>query len=65
MEKNKIAVVAVSGGLDSCVTTAIANLDYNLALIHINYGQRTESKELEAFHYIADLLGQNLGRGVL
>jgi 7-cyano-7-deazaguanine synthase len=54
MEKNKIAVVAVSGGLDSCVTTAIANLDYNLALIHINYGQRTESKELEAFHYIAD-----------
>jgi 7-cyano-7-deazaguanine synthase len=54
MEKNKIAVIAVSGGLDSCVTTAIANLHYKLALIHINYGQRTENKELKAFHDIAD-----------
>ena len=53
MEKD-LAVVAVSGGLDSCITTAIANKDYNLALVHINYGQRTESKELEAFHKIAD-----------
>lgn len=53
MEK-KLAVVAVSGGLDSCITTAIANKDYELALVHINYGQRTESKELESFHKIAD-----------
>ena len=52
--KNDIAVVAVSGGLDSCITTAIANKDYNLALVHINYGQRTESKELDSFHKIAD-----------
>ena len=50
----ELAVVAVSGGLDSCITTAIANQDYNLALVHINYGQRTESKELESFHRIAD-----------
>ena len=53
MEKDT-AVVAVSGGLDSCITTAIANKDYNLALVHINYGQRTETKELESFHKIAD-----------
>lgn len=53
MEK-ELAVVAVSGGLDSCVTTAIASEKYNLALVHINYGQRTESKELDSFHKIAD-----------
>ena len=51
---NDIAVVALSGGMDSCVTTAIADKDYNLALVHINYGQKTESKELESFHKIAD-----------
>ncbi len=54
MQEKQLAVVAVSGGLDSCVTAAIANKDYNLALAHINYGQRTESKELNAFHEIAD-----------
>jgi 7-cyano-7-deazaguanine synthase len=50
----ELAVVAVSGGLDSCVTTAIASKDFDLALVHINYGQKTESKELQSFHKIAD-----------
>jgi 7-cyano-7-deazaguanine synthase len=54
MKKNKLAVVAVSGGMDSCVTAAIANRTHRLALIHINYGQRTETRELKAFHEIAD-----------
>ena len=54
MMKEKLAGVAVSGGMDSCVTAAIANLTYKLALIHINYGQRTEERELKAFHDIAD-----------
>ncbi|MBL1213552.1 MAG: 7-cyano-7-deazaguanine synthase QueC [Ignavibacteriae bacterium] len=54
MQEKQLAVVAVSGGLDSCVTAAIANKNYNLALAHINYGQRTESRELNAFHEIAD-----------
>ncbi len=54
MEKKKLAVVAVSGGLDSCVTAAIANKKYNLALAHINYGQRTQERELKAFNDIAD-----------
>lgn len=53
MEKD-LAVVAVSGGLDSCISTAIANQDYDLALVHVNYGQKTESKELQSFHKIAD-----------
>ena len=54
MEKKKLAVVALSGGMDSCVTAAIANQDYNLALLHINYGQKTENRELTAFHDIAE-----------
>ncbi len=54
MKDEKIAVVAVSGGLDSCVTAAIANRKYDLAFAHINYGQRTESRELKAFNDLAD-----------
>ncbi len=52
--KKNIAVVALSGGMDSCVTAAIANEKFELALLHINYGQRTEKRELKAFHDIAD-----------
>ncbi|PIQ09323.1 MAG: 7-cyano-7-deazaguanine synthase QueC [Ignavibacteriales bacterium CG18_big_fil_WC_8_21_14_2_50_31_20] len=54
MKNKKIAIVAVSGGLDSCVTAAIANNKYDLALAHINYGQRTQERELKAFNDIAD-----------
>ena len=54
MKNKKIAVIAVSGGLDSCVTAAIANQDYDLAFAHINYGQRTQDRELKAFNDIAD-----------
>lgn len=52
--KRDPAVVLVSGGIDSCITAAIANERYTLALLHINYGQRTEWRELRAFHEIAD-----------
>jgi len=45
-----IAVIAVSGGLDSCVTAAIAKQDFELAFAHFNYGQRTEKRELKAFN---------------
>jgi 7-cyano-7-deazaguanine synthase len=48
-----LAVIAVSGGMDSCVTAAIANENYELAFAHINYGQRTEKRELKAFNDIA------------
>ncbi len=43
-----------SGGMDSCVTTAIAAQDHELAMLHLNYGQRTERRELQAFNDIAD-----------
>ena len=56
-DKRKTAVVAVSGGMDSCVTAAIANENYRLAFAHINYGQRTEKKELKSFNDIADFYG--------
>jgi 7-cyano-7-deazaguanine synthase len=49
-----LAVVLASGGMDSCVTTAIAHLDYRLAMLHVAYGQRTEQRELQAFNALAD-----------
>lgn len=54
MMKDELAIVLISGGLDSCVTAAIANEDYRLAFLHVNYGQRTEKRELKAFSDIAD-----------
>jgi 7-cyano-7-deazaguanine synthase len=54
MGYKKKAVVAVSGGMDSCVTAAIAKEEFEPAFIHINYGQRTERRELKAFNDIAD-----------
>jgi len=49
------AVILVSGGMDSCVTAATAIADgYQPAFLHINYGQRTESRELKAFNKISD-----------
>ena len=49
----KLAIVLLSGGLDSCVTAAIAAQDHQLALLHVNYRQRTQARELKAFHDIA------------
>jgi 7-cyano-7-deazaguanine synthase len=49
-----IAIVLASGGMDSCVTAAIANVDYRLAMLHVGYGQRTEARELRAFNAVAD-----------
>ena len=48
------AVVLVSGGLDSCVTAAGAAADFELCFLHLNYRQRTEKRELQAFDAIAD-----------
>jgi 7-cyano-7-deazaguanine synthase len=55
-EKGK-AVVLLSGGMDSCVSVAIARERHgaeNLALLHAMYGQRTEKRERQAFEQIAD-----------
>ena len=46
-----IAVVLVSGGMDSCVTLAMTIEEgYDVAALHVNYGQLTEKRELQAFH---------------
>jgi 7-cyano-7-deazaguanine synthase len=52
--KKDLAIVLVSGGMDSCVTAAISNQEYAMAFLHLNYGQRTEKRELKAFNDIAD-----------
>lgn len=58
MTGNNFSIVLVSGGMDSCVTAAIAELDSDsLAFLHVSYGQRTESRERQAFNEIADHFG--------
>jgi len=57
MKDARKAVVLLSGGMDSCVTAAIARERHpegNLALLHASYGQRTEKRERQAFEEIAD-----------
>jgi len=54
------AVVLLSGGMDSCVCAAIARERHgaeNVALLHAMYGQRTETRERQAFEDIAEYLG--------
>lgn len=54
-QSSKLAVCLVSGGMDSCVTAAIANLENSeLAFLHVSYGQRTEPRERQAFEEIAE-----------
>jgi 7-cyano-7-deazaguanine synthase len=54
-EQTRLAVCLVSGGMDSCVTAAIAHEENDaLAFLHVAYGQRTERREREAFEAIAD-----------
>ena len=57
MNEKPKGVVLLSGGMDSCVTAAIANRTHRLALLHVSYGQRTEQRELRAFHEVADFYG--------
>ena len=49
------AIVLVSGGMDSCVTAAIAYKEQkSIAFLHVNYGQKTENRELKSFFDIMD-----------
>lgn len=48
------SIVLVSGGMDSCVTAAVAQTECeSLAFLHTSYGQRTEKRELQAFKDLA------------
>jgi 7-cyano-7-deazaguanine synthase len=55
--KKSKAVVLLSGGMDSCVTAAIARTTHDVALLHASYGQRTARRERGAFDAIADFYG--------
>jgi 7-cyano-7-deazaguanine synthase len=51
----RLGVCLVSGGMDSCVTAAIANEEMDeLGFLHVSYGQRTEQRERKAFEEIAN-----------
>ncbi len=49
-----LVVVLVSGGMDSCVALAWAAARYRVAMLHVNYGQRTEGKELACFRRLVE-----------
>jgi len=50
-----VAVCLVSGGMDSCVTAAIAHREVaQVAFLHVSYGQRTQARELRAFEEICN-----------
>ena len=57
-----LAIVVLSGGLDSCVTTAIASDEYTTALLHVRYSQRTQASEYRSFYDIAKFYKVPKGR---
>jgi 7-cyano-7-deazaguanine synthase len=60
MSDQRKAVVLLSGGMDSCVSGAIAIETHgsaNISLLHASYGQRTQKRERRAFDEIADFYG--------
>lgn len=52
-----LAVVCVSGGMDSAVAAALVAREHRLACLHANYGQRTEARELACFQALSDHFG--------
>ncbi|HOK14180.1 MAG TPA: 7-cyano-7-deazaguanine synthase QueC [Candidatus Kapabacteria bacterium] len=54
----KLAVVLMSGGMDSALCAAIALKDgYEVAALHLNYQHRTQAREERAFNDICDFYG--------
>ncbi len=54
MKDRALAVVCVSGGMDSAVTAALAAREHRTAFLHADYGQRTEAKERACFFALAE-----------
>jgi 7-cyano-7-deazaguanine synthase len=55
---SSLAICLVSGGMDSCVTAAVAREENDeLAFLHVSYGQLTERRERRAFEELADHYG--------
>ena len=54
-DTSSLAICLVSGGMDSCVTAAIARAaNDEVAFLHVSYGQRTAAREQRAFSDLAD-----------
>jgi 7-cyano-7-deazaguanine synthase len=51
------AVICLSGGMDSCVTAALAARDYETYGIHFSYGQLTETREFNSARAVAQAVG--------
>jgi len=51
------AVVCLSGGMDSCVSAALAAREFDVYALHFSYGQRTEARELAAAEAVAKIVG--------
>lgn len=47
--QKEIAVILLSGGMDSAVSLGVLCRKYEPAALHLNYGQLTEPKEAECF----------------
>lgn len=55
------AVILMSGGLDSCVCAGIAkNMGYDLNILFVKYGQKTEKKEEECVRKLANYFKADL-----
>jgi 7-cyano-7-deazaguanine synthase len=51
---SKTCVCIISGGMDSALSAKMAEVEgYEIIALHFNYGQRTETKELECFRLVA------------
>jgi len=55
-EKKPLGIALVSGGMDSLVMASFCRRESEPALLHVNYGQRTQARELACFLAIADFL---------
>jgi 7-cyano-7-deazaguanine synthase len=52
--KKELAIVLLSGGMDSAVCASVASQNYRLSFLHFQYGQKAQEKELECFHKLIE-----------
>lgn len=61
MKMNNNAIILLSGGLDSLVSTAIMKEKYNITkALYLNYGQKPHLKELQACQKICEYYNLNM-----
>lgn len=58
MDDRGLSIVLLSGGMDSTVCVAQSLRDgFSVAALHVNYGQRTMARELQAFEDVCNHYG--------